>query len=67
MLKTPLRNTVSGVVTEFDPKTAERMLSHPRFGRVLEVVYPVIEEPGPVVPALEFESDTNPIPVIEEN
>lgn len=30
-----LRNTVSGVVSEFDAKTAERYMNHPRYSKIL--------------------------------
>lgn len=33
-----LRNTVSGVSTGYTPEEAEQWLSHPVFGKVLEVV-----------------------------
>lgn len=71
MSRIPLRNTVSGVVHDFDPKTAERLLAHPKFRHVLEVVRPVTEDaplPRParvVKPKLEPREDT--APVIEEN
>lgn len=76
MSRIPLRNTVSGVVHDFDPKTAERLLAHPKFRHVLEVVRPVTEDdPKPrvtpsytyVTPVETVPVDTNPLPVIEEN
>lgn len=76
MSRIPLRNTVSGVVHDFDPKTAERLLAHPKFRHVLEVVRPVTEDdPKPratpssiyVTPVETIPADTKPLPVIEEN
>lgn len=76
MSRIPLRNTVSGVVHDFDPKTAERLLAHPKFRHVLEVVRPVTEDaPKPrstpsytyVTPVETVPVDTKPLPVIEEN